>query len=343
MATLSSVVASTDSPLCSIPSPAPGHVSAGKDTLPLIHSFQLSSGYFFGGEDIHFTKDDESDDSPLHLPPSFTLLPLQVLSTTNSTVMHVGATLTLSGRRAFHTVAAHRRDRFAGGAHSVSFHLDGYYSSTSEELCMLGSGTYSMGDGWPKHLPDVVLRLRVPSSPSLKDPFVTGELKGAGFDAITLVSYAEGDSYEYGQRASCPPLQPPPAVRGALQALGASFSCARLREQLVSSYKLQHGGSGVPASSTSPALQEPRMRVGQVQCTADGAVSLYATFSNNTNLWGVRYLRPGFVVKEAAVVAEGRWEPGTRHRARSASGRAGWCARGRRPLRCRSSRTAASG
>ncbi|CAD6230342.1 unnamed protein product [Miscanthus lutarioriparius] len=195
--------------------------------------------------------------------------------------MHVGATLTLSGRRAFHTVAAHRRDRFAGGAHSVSFHLDGYYSSTSEELCMLGSGTYSMGDGWPKHLPDVVLRLRFPSPPSLKDPFVTGELKGAGFDAITLISYAEGDSYEYGQRASCPPLQPPPAVRGALQVLGASFSCAHLREQLVSSYKLQHVGS-VPASSTSPAflrLPEPRMHVGQA-----------------------------FVVKEAAVVAEGRWD-----------------------------------
>ncbi|KAG0538899.1 hypothetical protein BDA96_03G276500 [Sorghum bicolor] len=307
MATLSSsVVSATDAPLCSIPSPAPGHVSAGKDTLPLIHSFQLSSGYFFGGEDIHFAKDDKSDDSLLHLPPSFTLLPLQVQSTTNSTVMHVGATLTLSGRRAraFHTVAAHRRDPFADGPHSVSFHLDGYYSSTSEELCMLGSGTYSMGDGWPKHLPDVVLRLRVPSSPTLKDPFVTGELKGAGFDAITLVSYAEGDTYEYGQIASCPPS---PAVRGALQ---ARFSCARLREQLVSSYKLQHGGSGVPASSssTSPALPEPRMHVGQVQCTADGAVRLYATFSNNTNLWGVRYLRPGFVVKEAAVVAEGRWD-----------------------------------
>ncbi|CAL5088912.1 unnamed protein product [Urochloa decumbens] len=126
--------------------------------------------------------------------------------------MHVGATLTLSGRRAFHAVAAHhRRDRFAGGGQSVSFHLDGYYSSTSEELCMLGSGTYSMEDedGWPKHLPDVVLRLRVPRSPSLKDPFVTGELKGSGFDAIALVSYAEGDTYEYGQRASCPPLQPP--------------------------------------------------------------------------------------------------------------------------------------
>ena len=50
----------------------------------------------------------------------------------------------------------------------------------------------------------------------------------------------------------------------------------------------EHGGSGVPASSTSPALQEPRMHVGQVQCTADGAVRLYATFSNNTNLWGVQ-------------------------------------------------------
>ena len=58
MATLSSVVADIDSTLCSIPSPAPGHVSAGKDTLPLIHSFQLNSGYF-GGEGIHFAKDDE--------------------------------------------------------------------------------------------------------------------------------------------------------------------------------------------------------------------------------------------------------------------------------------------
>jgi len=58
MATLSSAVSATDSPLCSIPSPAPGHVSAGKDTLPLIHSFQLNSGYF-GGEGIHFAKDDE--------------------------------------------------------------------------------------------------------------------------------------------------------------------------------------------------------------------------------------------------------------------------------------------
>lgn len=313
MNSLSLVVFAADSPLCSIPSPVPMHVSAGKETLPLIHSFRLSAGYFFGGEDIHFAK-DESDGSVFHLPRSFTLLPLQVHGTANSTVIHVAATLTLSGDRAFHAVAAHRRNRFGGGSgsHSVSFHLDGYYYSTSEELCMIGSGTYYMDDGWPRHLPDVALRLRVPSPPSLKDPFITGKLKGAGFDAITLVSYAEGDRYEYGQRATCAPLQPPSDVRGALQALGANFSCAHLREQLMSSYKMQYGG-GAPASSTSPALlrlQEPRMHVGHVQCTADGAVRVYATFSSDTNLWGLRYRRsgPSFMVKEAAVVAEGRWD-----------------------------------
>ncbi|XP_072149751.1 uncharacterized protein [Setaria viridis] len=138
---------------------------------------------------------------------------------------------------------------------------------------MFGAGTYAEDDGWPpKHLPDAVLRLRVPSPPSLSDTFVIGQLNGAGFDAITLVAYAEGDGYKYGHPPSCPPLSS--TVRGAVQALGAGFSCVHLREQLVSSYKLQHGGGGARASpsSTSPApplrLQEPRMHVGQVQCTA---------------------------------------------------------------------------
>ncbi|OEL18687.1 hypothetical protein BAE44_0020297 [Dichanthelium oligosanthes] len=321
VAALSSAVSATDDDsLCTIPSPAPKLVAAGKDTLPLIHSFRLSAGYFFGGEDIHFARDESGGgDSMLHITRSFTLLPLQVDTTTTPTVIHVSATLTLSGGRLAHAVAAHRRrNPFVGDGmrgHSVSFHLEGYYSSTSAELCMAGSGAYTEDDGLLQHLPGVVLRLRVPSPPSLSDPFVTGKLKVAGFDAITLVAYAEGDRYMYGQRASCPPsLLPPSAVRGALRALGASFSCAHLREQLVGSYKLQHGGGGgARSSSTSPArlrLQEPRMHVGQVQCTTDGAVRLYATFSDDTNMWGVGFQRPGFMVKETAVVAEGRWDSG---------------------------------
>ncbi|WVZ69292.1 hypothetical protein U9M48_018102 [Paspalum notatum var. saurae] len=310
----SSVVSAMDSSLCTIPSHAPEDVPAGKDTLPLISSFQLSAGYFFGGEDIHFAK-DESTESLFRVPRSLTLLPLRVHYTTDSTVIHVSATLTLSGGLDPHAMAAHRsrrRNSFLG-SHTVIFHLDGYYSSASAELCMAGSGTYTMDDGWLKHLPDVVLRLRVPSPASLSDPFVTGRLKGTGFEAISLVAHAEGDGerYEYGQRVSCPPSsQPSSTTRGALD--GASFSCARLREQLVASYKLQHGGGGGHASSTSPALpwlQElPRMHVGQVQCAADGAVRVYATFSDDTNMWGAGHRRPGFVVSEVAVVAEGRWD-----------------------------------
>ncbi|CAO1947970.1 unnamed protein product [Urochloa humidicola] len=311
IAALPSVASATDSSLCTIRSPAPEHVAAGNDTLPLIHSFRLSAGYFFGGEDIHFAKDDSDDESLSHVRRSFTLLPLQARRTTNSTVIHVSATLTLTGGCSLDAAAAathHRaRNRFpAGGTHSVSFHLDGYYSSTSAELCMVGAGTYAEDDSWLKHLPDAVLRLRVPSPPSLSDPFVSGQLKGAGFDAISLLAYAEGDGYNYshGHHASCPP--PSSTVRGA-----GGFSCAHLKEHLVSSYKLQHGGDASPAAPTL-RLPEPRMHVRQVHCDAAGngamAVRMYATFSNSTNMWLAGQLRPGFTVKDAAVVTEGRWD-----------------------------------
>ncbi|CAL4974751.1 unnamed protein product [Urochloa decumbens] len=316
VAALSSVASATDSSLCTIPSPAPEHVAGGgKDTLPLINSFRLSAGYFFGGEDIHFARDEsDGDDSLSHVRRSFTLLPLRVGRTTNSTVIHVSATLTLTGGRSVDAAAAashhRRRNRFpAGGFHSVSFHLDGYYYSTSAELCMVGAGTYTEDDGWRlSHLFDAVLCLHVPSPPSLSDPFVSGQIKGAGFDAISLIAYAEGDGYKYGSghHASCPP-PPSTGVRGA-----GGFSCAHLKEQLVSSYKLHHGGG----AHAPLRLREPRMHVGQVQCTENGDgtmadVRMYATFSDSTNMWLAGQLRPGFAVKEAAVVAEGRWDAGT--------------------------------
>ncbi|CAL4955172.1 unnamed protein product [Urochloa decumbens] len=314
VAALCSAVSATDSSLCAIPSPAPEHIAGGNDTLPLINSFRLSAGYFFGGEDIHFARDDSDDDGSLsHVRRSFTLLPLRVGRTTDSTVIHVSATLTLTGGRSLDAAAAashhRRRNRFpAGGSHSVSFHLDGYYSSTSAELCMVGAGTYAEDDGWRlSHLPEAVLRLRVPSPPSLTDPFVTGQINGAGFDAISLIAYAEGDGYKYGSghHASCPP-PPSTGVRGA-----GGFSCAHLKEKLVSSYKRHHGGGG--GAHMPLRLREPRMHVGQVQCTENGdgaiaAVRMYATFSDSTNMWLAGQLRPGFMVKEAAVVAEGRWD-----------------------------------
>ncbi|XP_062206496.1 uncharacterized protein LOC133908474 [Phragmites australis] len=307
-ATLSSAASTSDSSLCAIPSPAPMNIAAGKEeTLRLLRSFQLNAGYFFGGEDIHFSKDESDDFS--YVARSFSLVPHRVDRTNNSALLHVAATLTLSGGRARHLLGAHRRSHRYVGGHSVSFNLDGYYSNTTGELCMDGSGTYSEEDGSLEHLPDVVLHLRVPNPSSLSDPFVTGRVKGAGFEAISLVAFAEDDSYEYGKSASCWPSEPSSPARGAVQALGAKFSCAHLKEQLVSSYKLRYGG-GAHASSASPLLrlQEQRMHVSQVQCTAGGAARAYVVFSNNTKMRGDLQLRPRFMVKEEAVVAEGRWD-----------------------------------
>jgi hypothetical protein len=89
------------------------------------------------------------------------------------------------------------------GEHAVSFSLNGYYYSTSAELCMTGAGSYSKDDGTIQHLPGVVLKLCVPKMSSLSDPFVNGSLQGAGFKDVSLVAYAEGDSYQYGEPASC--------------------------------------------------------------------------------------------------------------------------------------------
>ncbi|KAL6615785.1 hypothetical protein ACP70R_038055 [Stipagrostis hirtigluma subsp. patula] len=318
IATVTSAVPTSDdtSSLCAIPSPAPKHVPAGKDkALPLLRSFQLNAGYFFGGEEIHFTKDgDDGNVSYSYVTRSFSMLPHHVERTVDPSLLHVAATLTLTGGRARQTVLGgrrRRRHRFVD-RHSVSFYLDGYYSVTSAELCMAGWGTYSEDDGSIEQLPGVVLRLRVPNPPRLSDPFVTGRLRGAGFRTISLVAYAEGDAYQYGHgdgAASCPPA-PSSTARGALRALdGDDFSCARLKELLVNSYKLQHGF----AASPLVGLDEPLMHVSQVRCAAGGAVRAYAAFYNDTaEVWRLQPPRAPFMVSQEVVVAEGRWDSARR-------------------------------
>ncbi|CAL4962082.1 unnamed protein product [Urochloa decumbens] len=309
--TLSIAATPTSDPICTLPSPPPKHLDKSNDhnALILLNHFELNGGYFFGGEDIHFAKDDDGNAS--YVTRSFTFFPHSVDSTADHTLVHVAATLTLSGGRARSILTRHgrrRRHRFVGD-HSVSFYLDGYFSSASDELCMKGRGTYRSSDdvGSTQRLDGVVLKLRMPSRSRLSDPFVTGRLKGASFETISLVAYAEG-AYHYA--VPCTPLQPPPsstARRGAFQALGSNnFSCAHLKEHLATAYKLQYG-----AGSSSPVMgiqARRRMHVAQVQCSEYGEVRAYAAFTNDTDRWG--YLNPHrpFMAGDEVVVAEGRWD-----------------------------------
>ncbi|CAO1945523.1 unnamed protein product [Urochloa humidicola] len=296
----------TSDSICTIPSPAPKHLDENNDAIPL-NLFELSAGYFFGGEDIHFARDDSNAS---FVTRSFSFFPHSVDLTTNYSLVHVAATLTLSGGRARSILTRHgrrRRHRFVDH-HSVTFYLDGYYSSTSDELCMKGRGTYrTSDDGSTQRLDGVVLKLRMPSRSKLLDPFVTGRLKGASFETISLVVYAEG-AYHYTDTdtVSCPPSLPSlnSTRRGAHQALGANFSCAHLNEHLATSYKLQY------ASVTSPVMgiQARRLHVGQVQCTSRGEVRAYAAFTNDTDRWGIVAPHPPFMAGDEVVVAEGRWD-----------------------------------
>ncbi|CAO2198107.1 unnamed protein product [Urochloa humidicola] len=305
--TLSIAATPTSASICTIPSPAPKHLDENNDLIPL-SLFELSAGYFFGGEDIHFAKDDSNASFVTH---SFSFFPHSVDSTTDSSLVHVAATLTLSGGRNRSILTRHgrrrRRHRFVGH-HSVTFYLDGYYSTASDELCMKGRGTYrSSDDVSTQRLDGVILKLRMPSRSKLSDPFVTGRLKGASFETISLVAYAEG-AYHYTDTdtVSCSPSLPSlnSTRRGAHQALGANFSCAHLNEHLATAYKLQY------ASGTSPVMgiQARRMHVGQVQCTARGEVRAYVAFTNDTDRWGIVAPHPPFMAGDEVVVAEGRWD-----------------------------------
>uniref|UniRef100_R7W5J2 RING-type E3 ubiquitin transferase n=1 Tax=Aegilops tauschii TaxID=37682 RepID=R7W5J2_AEGTA len=291
-ATLSAAVsAASYSSVCTKPGPADDRYTDGNETLLLTSFFQISTGYFSFSEGAHSLFSAAADDDPYGSECS------------DKDLVHLTATLTLTGPRVHTYRGRGRRENYTGSA-SVSFILDGFYSSASLELCMVGKGTEHSVDGSPKHYPDVVLRLRVPDRPSLTDPFVTGSLEVSDFGAIQLLAYAEGDNYKYASEgAACSAPTPTQPARDSYQALGSGFAwCAHLKQQLVTAYRLEHGGE--------PLLR--RMHVNQMQCTAKGAVRAYVVFSNDTgSTERHRFFnhRPHrFSVDEEAVVAEGRWD-----------------------------------
>jgi hypothetical protein len=188
---IAALAAASPSSYSSLP-PAADRPTAVGDGAELLSSIRLPNGFISGaGADSLF-----SPDNGVPNDRSFSLIPNGVSRTADPALIHLPATLTLFGYRV-HTYAYN--DGQTGRdtrAHSIFFHLDGYYSSTSAELCMVGAGTVhaAVADS-VKDYRDVALHFRVPSPPSLTDPFVAGRLEGAGFPAVSLVTYAEGDVY----------------------------------------------------------------------------------------------------------------------------------------------------
>jgi len=288
------------------------HSPAAAKDVPFDHSHGgttpalpwTSTGHFSGGGDLHFA-------AGRSYARAFSFHPRDgsASATADSAVTHLSATLTLEGSRLTR--------RHGNRPHSVSFDLDGYYSTataTAAELCMVGSGSYAREDGsGVVVLSDVVLRLTVPRPSNLSAPFVTGRLGGVDFNPVALVAYAE-DDYAYGEAASCPPAPPPD---GARRVLRAGFSCRLLRALLGrGSYGLEYRQPGGRGASGFPLrLRHRSMYINQMSCAAaDGAVRAYMVFyadqpaafpSNDTARWG---RERGFLVGDEALVADGFWD-----------------------------------
>ncbi|RLM99682.1 hypothetical protein C2845_PM06G01830 [Panicum miliaceum] len=280
---------------------------------PALPAPQLSTGYFSGGARV-FGPETSSQ------PRSFSLLPSSVARTANASLLHVSATLAVSGgRRRFRYgldgrnlfeydgQARHfrpRLPRFTGRRGSITFGLEGYYSTASGELCMVGTGSGRAADGKPVHFLPVVLRLGFPSPANLTRSFVTGRLESVDtispIEPVSLVAYAE-EGYAYAESASCPP---PPAGRlDALQVFeGRNFSCAHLSSMLKQPFRLDYR-NGSESTASSLGLHQRYMYVNRLQCKDDGAVRAYVAFTNQTE--ASRYY---FMLGEKAVVADGFWD-----------------------------------
>ncbi|TVU00570.1 hypothetical protein EJB05_53725, partial [Eragrostis curvula] len=279
-----------------------------------LRTLQLSTGYFSGGGDRLFGPE------PSSLSRSFSLLPSSVLRTTNASLLHVSATLTISGgRRLGRTFGrnlfeydghahAHRfrprLPRFTGRRGSVTFGLEGFYSTASGELCMVGTGFGRAADGSTVNFLPAVLRVGFPSPANLTRSFITGRLESVDspspLEPVSLVAYAE-EGYAYDESASCPP--PPSGRLDALQVFeGRNFSCAQLNMMLKTPFRLQYG-DGSNSTASSLGLHQMYMYINRMQCADDGAVHAYVAFLNQTE--ASRYY---FMLGEKAVVAEGFWD-----------------------------------
>ncbi|CAL5088910.1 unnamed protein product [Urochloa decumbens] len=201
---------SSYSSLCHFPVPSPDLHTTGnhsrstatasnnlflRETSNNLNFPWISTGHFSGGDDLLFVPERS------YAVRSFSLIPRHSTLTTDPTVVRLAATLALEGSR----VDSRRREFH----HSVTFELEGYYSTaatSSAELCMIGSGSYARDDGSDT---DVLLSDSVSDCLALR---ASPSLEGAGFAAIILIAYADdshfdSDSgYTYAETtASCPP------------------------------------------------------------------------------------------------------------------------------------------
>lgn len=231
--TLSVAISTSYSSRCSSPSPASDYHTDYVDTLALLRSFQISIGYFSSGGNSLFSADDDYVN-----PRSFSFVPHGVFRTKDPTIIHLTATLVLSGPRSS-TYIGHRHHRYSI-TQTISFILDGYYSFTSNDLCMVGFGTNYAADGSIKLHEDSVLRLRVPRPSKLTNPLVTGHLEGTNFETISLVAYDESDNYVYSENALCPPFMLENSMLEQAQAVKENFNCDQLKTHLRRLYKLEY-------------------------------------------------------------------------------------------------------
>ncbi|KAM0886139.1 hypothetical protein ACQ4PT_029904 [Festuca glaucescens] len=301
---------------CAAPGHAPDLLDGDDGSSGVAHAqaIQLSTGYFSGGGERLFGPDAS------FIPRTFSLLPTSVLRTADPSLLHVAATLSLSGGRRgpypnrggrflfqYDSGRSHgpRLPRFVGRRGALAFDFDDYYSPATGELCMVGTGAGRAADGAPVALLPAVLRLRFPTpAANLTSPFVTGRLEttapspaGGIFEPVSLLAYAE-EGYAYAESASCPQL--PANGRGARQLFdGRSFSCANIKSLLKTGFTLDYGNG----SASSLGIRQRYMFVNRIHCAADGAVRAYVVFSNQSD-----FSRYYFMVGEKAIVAEGFWD-----------------------------------
>ncbi|XP_077229681.1 uncharacterized protein LOC143862506 [Tasmannia lanceolata] len=289
----------------------PEPTSNGLEPIPL-QFLNFHDGYFTGGEKI-MPQDPEYSS---YFPKSTIFRTRTLHKTETKGVLKVEARLIFSvGRISGNWTTVHRREARIYKRGRINFELRGFWSESTENLCMVGSGYSFSKEGNLVDL-SVILKLNYPNISNISTSLVTGKLESVDavdkpgyFDPIPIIAFSQ-KTYNYTLVSQ--PEKMCSGISSQEKSLGLEPGmnniCSMLygggNSQFQLEYKSNCSDTDCSPFNRSSGFLPRFMSVGGIQCSDKGKLRLYLGFSNSSAYNNIP------LIPETSLVGEGIWDEG---------------------------------
>ncbi|PKA54432.1 hypothetical protein AXF42_Ash000265 [Apostasia shenzhenica] len=278
-------------------------------------SFQISSGYYTGGKQLFAAANQSSAPQPeLIGVGSFQFNARFIHRTQSAGTLQISGSLSIVGhsfkyterRPRHHRQGLHSSVVFSGT--SVFFDdLSGFWSESTEELCMVGTGSSYFYEAKVIKYFSVVFKLHYPKISNISTSLVSGTVESIGpvgnpnyFDKVSILAYAPRNNYSYTQlnkvRDSCALLN----VSSGTRKFETGSLCSYISNLLRGNYRFEEG---VHPFSGLNDYSLNFLSFNEVYCSKEDELHMRIGISNSSFHWYETPLKP-----ENSLVAEGFWD-----------------------------------